>query len=1053
MSGTGLRGQGGRWGSLIGRAIPGAFVSVVSVTGDSRKGLGTPRLPLSPLPDGQAGELVVAGAGVALGYHRRPQENSDKFLSGDRSGLGVSAGQRLFRTGDLVVRRPGGPLFWLGRLDDEVKVRGVRVCQEAASALACKAAGMPLGSLVLAWDPGKKREGEDGHTRKGEEDYAQDSSRVHAYGSTDDVLATTAAIAPDRGRILGFYEAGVKMELGEGAEHLRQVLATKLTPLEMPAELVSFPGRLPLTSSGKVDRHSLLRFYHSQRKSSSRHHRAEMNADMGPETARFTLTGPGGHPETPGDIMVAARSAIANAVCQTLPWSEGKVMEWLAVPPPVQVQCMGDFQKGVPSDCSVIEQEGYRPLLSFAELGGTSMLAVEAAWIASRGGGAGVATTVSLPLQPGLATSPSEHTEVLEASDLLRGSLSDAASHLADKWARARNQSPTIPKETTGADTEVRGVILGARQSEGLVRRTSRDLLYSHWPDPKVHRLRSWATKERAQQVAAGARATAKDMPRRFLAVGRSGIWLGLHPPSCLERIVEEVVPVRVEMQVCWSSCLGKCIDASPLLVVPVHGAGGDHTPSDRVPFGSSASDPLPSFSSPLASVEPRVTVGWGKEGLSCRYCRVLRSGESDTSSGPSACTMTCSGATVYIGSHSGVFQSLSLISGKVRWSVTLGDRVESGAAASTGVEGRDAGCGARVFVGCHNGLIYALHSRSGETLWTFRTGDVVKCTPVALPVDPIDEAARFLSLKPASGVRNNHLESGVVLAGSHDGWLYCVSQGGGDLRWRVCCGGAIFASPIWNSHAGSVYVCTTKGHLLSRDDDAWGSYASPPPKLHHHADCDARKSGGARVQPMVAWDRRLPAPCFSTPALCTSTGVLVLGCVDGGLYGYSSGGDRVWSCLRGGKPVFSSPCVVPIVTARRESSGGIVSGPPSTGESVFKSVAITGCHDGWVITGSGKGTSQGSDSRNNPDPIFSSPFASLIPCSCCSSPCPLVFTCAASSGNLVALRLSDGVAMGWLRLPGELFSSPVVVGYWLVVGCRDNYVYGVRVRVWCCEC
>ncbi|MEV4165077.1 amino acid adenylation domain-containing protein [Nonomuraea dietziae] len=75
-----------------------------------------------PLPAGAAGELVVGGAGVARGYLGRPDLTADRFVP-DPSGHGA----RRYRTGDRARLRSDGSLEFLGRLDDQLKVRGVRV--------------------------------------------------------------------------------------------------------------------------------------------------------------------------------------------------------------------------------------------------------------------------------------------------------------------------------------------------------------------------------------------------------------------------------------------------------------------------------------------------------------------------------------------------------------------------------------------------------------------------------------------------------------------------------------------------------------------------------------------------------------------------------------------------------------------------------------------------------------------------------------------------------------------------------------------------------------
>ncbi|MEV0678604.1 amino acid adenylation domain-containing protein [Actinosynnema sp. NPDC050436] len=77
-----------------------------------------------PVPDGVVGELCVGGATVARGYLGRPGPTAEKFVPDPFSGR---PGARLYRTGDRVRRLRGGAIEFLGRSDDQVKVRGHRV--------------------------------------------------------------------------------------------------------------------------------------------------------------------------------------------------------------------------------------------------------------------------------------------------------------------------------------------------------------------------------------------------------------------------------------------------------------------------------------------------------------------------------------------------------------------------------------------------------------------------------------------------------------------------------------------------------------------------------------------------------------------------------------------------------------------------------------------------------------------------------------------------------------------------------------------------------------
>jgi len=90
----------------IGHPIADTCVHILTAAGD-------------PVPDGIPGELVIGGAGVAAGYLGRPELTAARFAPYQATAH--------YRTGDRVRRRPDGALEFLGRLDDQVKVRGYRV--------------------------------------------------------------------------------------------------------------------------------------------------------------------------------------------------------------------------------------------------------------------------------------------------------------------------------------------------------------------------------------------------------------------------------------------------------------------------------------------------------------------------------------------------------------------------------------------------------------------------------------------------------------------------------------------------------------------------------------------------------------------------------------------------------------------------------------------------------------------------------------------------------------------------------------------------------------
>ncbi|MFE2035091.1 amino acid adenylation domain-containing protein [Streptomyces scopuliridis] len=196
-------------GSPVGTALPGTRLYVL----DGR---------LRPVPPGTAGELYVGGPGVARGYLDRPGLTASRFVA-DPFG---QPGSRLYRSGDLVRWRPDGGLEYLGRSDDQIKVRGFRI--EPAEIESALLTVPGVAQAVVAAVP---------------------DDAGHSGGATGDARLV-GYVVPARGEPAAVGDPGAFS--ARLREHLRERLPGHLVPA-----LFVLLETLPLTANGKLDRAAL----------------------------------------------------------------------------------------------------------------------------------------------------------------------------------------------------------------------------------------------------------------------------------------------------------------------------------------------------------------------------------------------------------------------------------------------------------------------------------------------------------------------------------------------------------------------------------------------------------------------------------------------------------------------------------------------------------------------------------------------------------------------------------------------------------------------------
>ncbi|MGB3403613.1 MAG: amino acid adenylation domain-containing protein [Microcoleaceae cyanobacterium] len=166
---------------------------------------------LNPVAKGEAGELYIGGAGLAVGYLNRPTLNAERFITNP---FDPDSQTRLYKTGDLVKFRADGNLDYLGRIDHQVKIRGFRI---------------ELGEI---------------------------EALLNQLNTIQDTVVVAREDRPGDKRLVAYLIPSSQKSHAPTPTELRNWLTERLPDYMIPAYFM-FLEAFPLNSNGKVDRKAL----------------------------------------------------------------------------------------------------------------------------------------------------------------------------------------------------------------------------------------------------------------------------------------------------------------------------------------------------------------------------------------------------------------------------------------------------------------------------------------------------------------------------------------------------------------------------------------------------------------------------------------------------------------------------------------------------------------------------------------------------------------------------------------------------------------------------
>lgn len=239
---------------------------------------------------------------------------------------------------------------------------------------------------------------------------------------------------------------------------------------------------------------------------------------------------------------------------------------------------------------------------------------------------------------------------------------------------------------------------------------------------------------------------------------------------------------------------------------------------------------------------------------------------------------------------------------------------------------------------------------------------------------------------------------------GSYDHNLYAIDYRSYCCIYKLHCGGSIFGTPAIDEMQQKLYVASTSGHVSALDIKNL-----PIKKL---------------------WMQDMGAPVFGSLSINNSDGKIICCLVDGNVVLLSTCGSIVWKVSTGG-PIFAGPCTSQALSSQVlicSRDGSIYSFEMETGNLIWKHALG--------------------------HPITSSPYVdenTQLMFDNSNSSGRLICVCD-SSGSIYVLRVNSSSyrveEFARLDLEGDIFSSPVMIGGRIFVGCRDDHIRCIKLDV-----